>query len=461
MVIASAFPIGSITQADIDAIPADIGLRFERAGTLPAARTVPAGRLLAGDGAIEREVTLERDRTAVRETPSAESIAWPIEVVSPPADRPAIDAAIAAVRSQRVWAAPPSAGARVSKSRGAVALASAIQRRPGWPTLSRRIAGDRRSARCGRARRRRIARRALRGGAVADPASAADGRPLLPPPPARDRLSSPAPRRPSDVATPVLLRAIANAIAAVPDLRAAEVMPIADARPAALVASGGAAASPRLETVDQRRSPLAVAGGRWRCWRSRCGCGGRAWPTSRGRSRGGRPCRLSRRRPRRRNGCDRGDRRGAAPRSRAGGRRGGRMGRSPPRPSRRGWRFSFAAAVVGVALASPFARGQSSARSSARTGRAQSVRHRRRAGARHADGDAAGRARVFADAAARAQRIDLARRVSDGAAASALSRSRLRRGRGPSSPPSVAWRRCRAGARSGLAVGVAGDRHRR
>lgn len=50
ILIASPFPIGSITPADIAAVPGDIGVRFERTGSLPATRTVAAGRLLTAGG---------------------------------------------------------------------------------------------------------------------------------------------------------------------------------------------------------------------------------------------------------------------------------------------------------------------------------------------------------------------------------------------------------------------------
>ncbi|HMB80802.1 MAG TPA: hypothetical protein VKI43_12075, partial [Vicinamibacterales bacterium] len=54
-----------------------------------------------------------------------------------------------------------------------------------------------------------------------------------------------------DVATPVLLRAIANAIAPVPDLQPAEVVPIADALLQRWSRPSTPPASPRIETVDQ------------------------------------------------------------------------------------------------------------------------------------------------------------------------------------------------------------------
>jgi hypothetical protein len=57
--------------------------------------------------------------------------------------------------------------------------------------------------------------------------------------------------RASDVATPVLLRSIANAIAAIPDLQRAEVVPIADALLQRWSRPSTPPASPRIGTVEQ------------------------------------------------------------------------------------------------------------------------------------------------------------------------------------------------------------------
>jgi hypothetical protein len=254
-VIASPFAIGSIAQGDIDGVPANIGIRFERAGTLPATRTLAAGRLLTADGALDRQVTLERDRTSVQETPFADAIPWPIDVVSSPADRPAVDAAIAAVRSQRVWAAPPGRHARLevaTRREVAQGFSPALAIQIAWMAEAvARIADDRDLP----AAAARIANGLPDARFTAAPwqtlASAADGRPLAAAAASPDGLLVVSAAPASDVATPVLLRAMANAIAAVPDLRSAEVTPIADSilqrwsRPAAPVSS------PRIDTIDR------------------------------------------------------------------------------------------------------------------------------------------------------------------------------------------------------------------
>lgn len=265
IVIASPFPIGSITPVDVAAIPAGIGVRFERTGTLPRTRTVPGGRVLTPDGARAREVTLDGDRTSVRDALTADPLAWPIDVVAATADRPAIDAAIAAVLSQRVWAGPPDRRARlilltlttveadlkVTTSEVVQAVRPAVIQQPWMADAVSRIAGD----------------RDLRDAASRVPAglsdarftaapwqiltSAADGRPLAVAAGSPDRLVVASAARASDVATPLLLRAIANGIAVPPDLQPAEVVPIADdvlqqwSRPAAPLSS------PRIQSVDE------------------------------------------------------------------------------------------------------------------------------------------------------------------------------------------------------------------
>ncbi len=289
VVISSPLPIGSITQADVAAIPADIGVRFERTGTLPAARTVPGGRLLTSGGVRAREVTFAGDRTSLRDAAGAEPMVWPIDVVAAHAEQPAVDAAIAAVLSQRVWAAPPDRRARLVLLQPAAVDADlnvrttsdvvqpfpppladitgelrrgspkpfgeggrpAVIDQPWMADAVVRIARDRDL----RAAAARVAAGLSAARFTAAPwqtlASAADGRPLAVAAGSADGIVVASAARASDVVTPVLLRSIANAIAELPDLRRAEVLPIADAvlqqwsRPSAPVAS------PRVDTADQ------------------------------------------------------------------------------------------------------------------------------------------------------------------------------------------------------------------
>ena len=134
LVVASPFPIGSITEADVGAIPSGVGVRFEWTGTLPGTRTMAAGRLLTSGGVRAREVTLAGDQTLVRDAATAEPMVWPIDVVSSKAEQPAIDAAVAAVLSQRVWAAPPDRRARLVLVEPRISEPTAGMQPPSQPT---------------------------------------------------------------------------------------------------------------------------------------------------------------------------------------------------------------------------------------------------------------------------------------------------------------------------------------
>ena len=298
LVVSSPFPIGSMTQADVATVPAEVGVRFERTGTLPGTRTVPAGRLLTSGGVRAREVTLAGDQTSVRDDAADDPMVWPIDVVSSKAGQPAIDAAVTAVLSQRVWAAPPARRARLvvveatttaapspktdvaqppspgfgghrlglldpktgggGTSRPAVidglSDVSPIQQ-PWMADAAARIArdGDLRAAAARVAAGLSDARFAAAPWQVL--ASSADGRPLAVAAGSANRLVVASAARASDAATPVLLRSIANAIVAIPDLQRAEVVPIADALLRQWSRPSARPASPRIETVgrDDRR----------------------------------------------------------------------------------------------------------------------------------------------------------------------------------------------------------------
>lgn len=256
IVVSSAFPIGSIAQADVAAIPPEIGVRFERTGSLPPTRTAPAGRLLTSGGVLAREVTLAGDRTSVRDTAVSDAGAWPIDVVASKPDQPAVDAAIAAVRSQRVWAAPHGRRARLLVTdvaqpfRAAIGDAAAMTQ-PWMARAVARIAGDGDLHAAGSRVSAGLAGAAFSAAPWQTLTVAADGRPLAIAAGSADGLVVASAAPAADIVTPLLLRAIANAIADVPDLQPAEVLPIADAvlqrwsRPAPPLTT------PRIETVDR------------------------------------------------------------------------------------------------------------------------------------------------------------------------------------------------------------------
>ena len=248
IVVSSSLPIGSITSADIAGIPAGIGVRFDRTGALPGTRTTDAGRLLTPGGVRAREVTLSADRTSVRDAAAGDSMVWPIDVVASKADRPSADAAIAAVLSQRVWAAPPDRRARLFL--GNVAQDVAPIQTPWMADAVSRIARDPDL----RAAAARVAAGSSDARFAAAPwqpiASAADGRPLVAASGSADRLVVTSAAPASDAITPLLLRSIANAMAIVPDLQRAEVVPIADAQLQQWSRPPAPIASPRVENLD-------------------------------------------------------------------------------------------------------------------------------------------------------------------------------------------------------------------
>jgi hypothetical protein len=266
IVVSSALAIDSITEADVAAIPADIGVRFERIGGLPRTRTVPAGRLLTSDGVRARAVTLDGDRTSVREAAAADPFVWPIDVVAPEADRSAADAAIGAVLSQRVWAGPADRRARLlllqpaavdadlkvrTTSEVVQASRPAVIQQTWMAGAVSRIAGDRDLRDAAARVTVGMSDTQLSAAPWQVLASAADGRPLAVAAESADRLVVASAARASDLVTPVLLRAIANAIGAPADLQGVEVVPIADAVLQRWSRSAAPVSSPRIESMDE------------------------------------------------------------------------------------------------------------------------------------------------------------------------------------------------------------------
>lgn len=230
----SPLTIGSLTAADIAAVPASIGIRFERIGALPAARTVSAGRVLtSASDARAREVTLRGPQTLVREIVSAERVAWPIDVRAPVAAQPAVDAALAAVLSQRVWAPPADHRARLvlvdvaQAFRPAIDDAAVIQQ-PWMADAVARIARDRELQTAAS----RVATGIGDARFAAPPwqtvASAADGRALAVVAGSPGELIVVSAASAADITTPLLMRSIVNGLALVVDLQSAEVVPIPD-----------------------------------------------------------------------------------------------------------------------------------------------------------------------------------------------------------------------------------------
>jgi hypothetical protein len=119
LLISASLAMGSISQADLRAVPPDVGIRFVRSRMLPATRSFAGAPVLSADpqwsmGAevLERTIDLAGASTSVRDS-SREPAMVPVEIVAPPEGRKAAEAALTAVLSQRVFAPLPGRSARV------------------------------------------------------------------------------------------------------------------------------------------------------------------------------------------------------------------------------------------------------------------------------------------------------------------------------------------------------------
>jgi Aerotolerance regulator N-terminal len=272
LVVAAPLTIGSLSAADIADVPPDVGLRFERVGTLTGERTVSYGSVRSADGIVEREVTLDGARTSVHDRlttgPTAGgALGVPIEVVAAPSARPFVDAAIAAVLGERVWSPPQARRARlVLASPGSAApevtagngemepwIAEAIARLTRDDDLQRASAGL-----TGALHERRFSQapwvtvaRSRDNGVLIAAAAGVDHLVVV--------TSAP----PPDVVLPILVRGIVNAIALVPDVVPLEIVPI----PQAQLARWSRPATPRplsgidsVESDDRRWVWIAALG---------------------------------------------------------------------------------------------------------------------------------------------------------------------------------------------------------
>jgi len=273
IVVRSAFPIGSLSDADVAAVPRGIGLAFERTRRLPATRHVEAAGVLVrsaeasrfGDASrrsaeasrsetlVERRrrfVLLDATRTSVGDADaSAEPAA--IEIVAPAAARPALSA----VLSERVLAAPadrrvrlliaaaPDFGAQIADARSvrvpwiADAIAR-IGRDPDVGAACRDLGASLDAATFARAPWVVVAANRDAKPAAAAAADAA-GRLLV-------ATASPA----DALATAAIIRSMLNARAPASGVDGAEVAAIADAQLRAWSRPPGPAADPRANTID-------------------------------------------------------------------------------------------------------------------------------------------------------------------------------------------------------------------
>ena len=271
LVVVSAFAIGSVDAADVEAIPTSIGIRFERRGGLPQTRTFSGGRVIGAGSPrglrhdpsayalrlLAREVTFAGALTKVGEAATSEAPAWPIDVVHSPDAKTAVDAAKAAVLSQQVWASAPDRRARLviggDAATGSV-VSDASPIRPAWMADAvARIARDADLSAAGARVGTGLSDAFFMGAPWHTVTSAADGRPLAIAAGSPSRLIVVSAARASDVVTPLLMRSIANAIVGTPDLQRAEVVPIKDRLLREWSRPAGVPDTPRLDTLEQGR----------------------------------------------------------------------------------------------------------------------------------------------------------------------------------------------------------------
>jgi hypothetical protein len=261
LVIVGPLAFGSVTADDVSAVPPAIGIRFERSGTLPEERTVDGGEVLGrADLRVRHKarlqsVILNRDRTTVTETDGSNLQSLPLEIVASSAVRPIVDAALAAVLSQRVWA--PAADRRgrfvlVEASTDPAGIADAKPVTDSWAADAiASIARDHELQTAG----------AEVPSGFTDPRftiapwrpllSASDNRPLAAAASSPSGLILVSAAEPSSLVTPLLLRALVNGLGARPDLRAAEVLPIPDPQLQAWTRPASPVAALRIDRVEQ------------------------------------------------------------------------------------------------------------------------------------------------------------------------------------------------------------------
>jgi hypothetical protein len=131
LIVRSAFPIGSVSAADVAAIPANVGIRLERAATLPASRRFSAPPVLArGDvGAVvrlQRETVLDGDRTSVQDSATVVGANLPVEIVAPAARQRSADDVLRSVLAGRAPAPSGSRSARIELVDGLGATMSVV-----------------------------------------------------------------------------------------------------------------------------------------------------------------------------------------------------------------------------------------------------------------------------------------------------------------------------------------------
>jgi hypothetical protein len=267
LLIVGPLALGSVTADDLAGIPPGIGIRFEQSGGLPAERSIAGGRVLAlepegfsraaGSGSIvvQQQVTLKDVHTSVRETGAAAPDPFPVDVVCSTDARPIVDTAIAAVRSQRVWAPAANRRGRLMLLDSSIDPAAVADGGPvTQPWIADAIASIARDRDLQAAGAQAVA-------GLSDPRFSAtpwqplllapDGRPVAVAGASRASLVVVSGATPSSLVTPLLLRAMVNALGGPPDLRQAEVLPIPESQLRAWSRPPAPVTAPRVDRVER------------------------------------------------------------------------------------------------------------------------------------------------------------------------------------------------------------------
>ena len=195
-------------------------------------------------------MTLSGSATSVRTSPAGES-AFPVDVLALPADSVAADAAVAAVRSERVWATAADRHVRLFLRGRPIDSAPAPTVRASWiaDAIAMVMRDDELQAAAtevdatldaGFDQRPWIVITVGRG-----------GRPLVSASESAAGLTIVSAADPTSVITPLLVRSVANALSPAPELRGAEIMPIPDAQLRSWQRPAGPVRTLRLDTLEQ------------------------------------------------------------------------------------------------------------------------------------------------------------------------------------------------------------------
>jgi Aerotolerance regulator N-terminal len=114
IVVRGPLLIGSLTATDIATVPSHVGLHFERTPAPAATRTLPATPVIQKGQLVERETTLNAERTSVRDVAANGSALPAIEIAAPAEERAAADRLRRALLDERIAAALPGRGARIT-----------------------------------------------------------------------------------------------------------------------------------------------------------------------------------------------------------------------------------------------------------------------------------------------------------------------------------------------------------